>query len=159
MSDNTSYNIFCLDYTISTHTNNIAPHSLLWPRFVISFMPHLSSESMHKPDEYVPLYSDGGIMLWCNYHLLLPVILSGLCLTIISCRTSRVGSFLSLLFLTPGKKKPQIHTHTHTIQLEAALLDFCPVESTGIIFLAGNYQYILRREAKKTSVKEGKRGW
>lgn len=125
MSDNTPHNVFCVNpATQFLHTNNIAPHSLLWPRFVISFMPHLSSESMHKSDEYVPLYSEGGNHAVMQLSSIAPsnsirsLFNNNLMLNV-------WGRVLSVSIVPyTGKKK----TNTHTIQLEAALLDFCPVE-------------------------------
>lgn len=110
MSDNTPHNVFCFYYTISTHTNNIAPHLLLWPRFVISFMPHLSSESMHKLDEYVPLYSEG------RNHVVMQLSSIAPSNSIRSLFNNNLmsnvwGRVLSVSIVPYTRKKTQIHTH------------------------------------------------
>lgn len=81
-------------------------------------------------------------MLWCNYHLLLPVIISDLCLTIISCWMSGTGSLLSLLFSTLVKSN----------WIGGCAIGFLLSRINWNPIFGGNYQYILPRKSKKTQI-------
>lgn len=113
--------------------------------------PHATSLK-DKVDEYALLYGKeksccDAIIIYCT-----TVILSGLCLTIISCRMSGARSLLSL-YCSP------LHWKTQSNWRLRYWIFLCRINWNHIF--AGNYQYIFPRELEETQLVERrmKRWW